>query len=490
MQGGYAGYGQAPAPYGQQIPMPDKAEISKGHKMADEDGEFEEWYKEHTCPCCTNKKSSWARIDNWCIYFCIFGGLLCMMSTFIPSWRVDDAGTTEITKHWDYSGFESRSYGIIHVKASWSQSWTTLAQAACDVRNLGQLTGLAAAALSLVNDGDCAGSESCQQGFSAHMHARCTEYQTLMRISMVTLCGTFLGIICVIAGTLITSMSKRKKSGGIAFGLYMFAGILLCSTNAVWAGISDNAFKNLSKSAWYPYPSLGAGWYIHTVGYLLILISNGVFGYVVLPTVWAYDPAQEKLDKKKAKLAKKIEREQAAKARAEELKGIIAAGQQAPPGYGQPPPGYGQPPPQAYGMQPGMQQGYGQAYPQPAPMPVAPLGFAGQSDAPIYGQGGAMPVANPGDFGLDAGYAAQQPQGYGYAAQQPDQYGGGTGGSPYSGGGDFGVGVGTGGPGMAPGVQGGDFGVGAQPGASPWAAQGQPAQPQKPAYHWPAFSGE
>merc|ERR1740138_1390158 len=119
---------------------------------------------------------------------------------FLPYWRRDPHGTTELTKYFDFKGFETKSYGIIHVKASWSQSWTTLAQATCDIRNLGQISGLAAGALKLISGtGKCSGSESCQQGFASNMHIRCLEYQTMMRISMVTMAGTFLGCILIMA---------------------------------------------------------------------------------------------------------------------------------------------------------------------------------------------------------------------------------------------------------------------------------------------------
>lgn len=461
----YQGYGQSPygpQSYGQPQPQYD---LEKKKRQGDDE-------ETHQDIRCCDSKSGFARLDNWCIFLCCFGGLMCLISTFIPLWRVDDVGTTEISNIWLYTGFDRKLYGVIHVKGSWSQSWTTLAQSACDIRNLGQLTGLAAAGIKFVSgDEGCGGSESCQQGFSSSMHARCLEYQTMMRISMVTLSGTFLAFILIIAGTLITSMSKRRKSGGIAFGFYLFAGILLMIVNIVWAAVSDNSFKNLSLSAWYPYPSLGAGFYVHTAGYALVLIWDTIFGFIILPDVWAYDPAQEKLDKKKKKLEKRMQRDQQLAQKKQELQAIVNAQQQPmhpPPGYGQqprPPPGYGQP-----------------AYPQLAPQP---LGFSqGQQGVQFQGgQGGAQPAPSGGDFGLggpgydaggqspggQTGFGLAPPAGYG-APQSPQAYG-----AP------------------APMGFGGEGGGSQSP--SPWAAgpaQGYGAAPKNlpGGYKWPAHCGQ
>jgi len=378
----YQGYGQSPQSYGQPEGIkPDFYDPKKDKGYGQEEGD--EYNRDMTC---CNSNSGFARMDNWCIFLCAFGGLLCLVSTFVPLWRVDSHGTTELERFWDYNGFDSKSYGVIHVKGSWSQSWTTLAQGACDIRNMGQIAGLGEAALRQVHwvkGGDCEGSEECQAGFASSMHMRCVEYQTMMRISMVTLCGTFIAFILIIGGTLVTSMSKRRKSGGMAFGLYLFGGLLLAIVNAVWAAVTDNSFKNLSLAAWYPYPSLHAGFYLHTMGYSLVLIFDTVFGFIVLPSVWSYDPAQEKLDKKKAKLEKRMAKEHQYAAKKEELKAIIAGqqpGQPAavnfppPPGYGQvAPAAYGQP--AGYGQQPAPSPWGQQAYPQPAAQPAQPLGF-------------------------------------------------------------------------------------------------------------------
>lgn len=410
----------------------------------------DEFYQDGVCMC--SSTSGFARLDNWCMFAIGLGGFLMMVSLFIPNWRTDPHGTTELEKYWSFSGFQSRSYGIVHVKGSWSQSWTTLAQGTCDIRNLGQITGIAAAAIKFVSGGgSCSGSEACQQGFSANMHMRCMEYQTLMRVSMVTLAGTFLGCILIMAGTLVTSMSKRKKSGGIAFGLYLFAGVLGAIVNAVWALVSDNSFKNMSSTAWYPYPSLDFSFYIHTAGYCLVLIFNSIFGYLVLPDVWTYDPAQDKLDKKKAKLEKRLAKDHQYKAKKEELQGIINGGK---PGNFPPPPGFAPgPAPRPYGQPQFPQPGAGQAYGQPQAYGQQAFG---QPQA--YGQQPAASQGGPQTFGLPpaAGEAPVQNTGFGLGAavETPVQS----------------TGFGLGAPGQL-----------AQP-----AQPAQPAGRQTGSYNWPA----
>merc|ERR1719375_1755289 len=127
-----------------------------------------------------------------------------------------------------------------------------------------------------------------------------------MTYSMVTLTGTFIGIVMCMGGTLIASLSKRKRAGGITFGLYMFASIMMMITNIAWVFVSDSAFVNLQANAWYPYPSLNIGWYMHTVGYLMLGGSNVAYGFVVLPMVWAFDPVEAKLKKVQKRYDKKL----------------------------------------------------------------------------------------------------------------------------------------------------------------------------------------
>merc|ERR1719326_532189 len=157
----YQGYGQSPQAYGQQAGPYGQMQTPPSDNKEELDDQY------YSDVSCCNSKSGFARLDNWCIFICCMGGLLCLISTFIPYWRLDSVGTKDLDLPSDYRGFNSRSYGVIHVKATWSQSWTTMAQGMCDVRNIGQVTGIIASGWSLVTSGDvtngCSGSDLCQQ---------------------------------------------------------------------------------------------------------------------------------------------------------------------------------------------------------------------------------------------------------------------------------------------------------------------------------------
>merc|ERR1719253_2165527 len=110
------------------------------------------------CWCCLASKyenKTYARVDTWCIFLCSLGAFFCLLSTFLTSWRVDSIGTTPISEHWDYEkwGFDSKGYGIIYIKGSHQQPWTSIAQSACEVRKLGQISGMASSAIKAVVTG-------------------------------------------------------------------------------------------------------------------------------------------------------------------------------------------------------------------------------------------------------------------------------------------------------------------------------------------------
>lgn len=457
----------------------------KGDGKKDMDEVVEEFEERRRCPCWYGSpKSCASKIDNWCMIGCGIGAMFAIISCFMVSWRYDPIGTSQITSYFDMSfPFQSRGYGIIYVRGSWSQSWVTIADAACQMRNIGQITALAANAVKLVSNGDCAGSESCQSGFASNMHTRCRAYEKLSTYSLMTLAGTWIACILCMAAGLLAGLSKRKRAGGISFGLFFFAAMMMMLSNLLWTFTSMAQFNELGRTAWYPYPSLGSAWYLHTIGYVMILICNGIYGHIVMPTVWAFDPVEAKIKKMEKRIERKNKKEAAFKAKKEELKNIIANGGMAPgpPGpYGMPPGGAPGMPPMQYGMPQmgGMppQGPYGVA---PPPQPV-PMGF--QHDGPpTQGMGGApIPQAQPGDFGINSGG--------GYPQQYGEQWQGQYANVPPSSG-DFGV--------NGPNQQGGgDFGVNGPPqqqmyqaapqqeyGAAP-AAAGQPQPKQK--FNWPA----
>lgn len=253
------------------------------------------------------KKKKWhEKPDSWAVLCCSVGALLLAVSMFVPYWRVGD-GTEAVEQVWDFmGGFESRSYGLIQVKSSYSQTWRTLTQQTCDYRGIAVIENLGNAAVGIIGgDLDACrntneGSQSCAQGFSAHMNSRCDLYNRMMSISYVTLGLTFCSILMSLVGGILAALSKRHKTGGFTFGLFLIAGIFALVGNIAWGAVTDAAFKELAETAWFPYPSFGVAFYLSLVGSLMLLIANGVFGYVVLPRVWKYDPLQEKYERRQA----------------------------------------------------------------------------------------------------------------------------------------------------------------------------------------------
>mmetsp|Transcript_87881 Transcript_87881/g.243805 ORF Transcript_87881/g.243805 Transcript_87881/m.243805 type:complete len:435 (-) Transcript_87881:253-1557(-) len=248
--------------------------------------------------------------------------LLLILSMFMPRWRVDRIGTQQLSAFWVLKGFEEREYGLLQVRGTFSQSWSTVATSACDFRtfgmvvNAGQLVGNAASNVVDVFkeggqlnkaadlDASCEGNNKCANGFAKHMWNRCHEYEKLFRVSMVTVAFTFVSIIMCVAGIFFGTLTNIKRTGGISFGLFLGGTILAIVMNLVWAVITDFSFKTLGEDAWFPYPSLAIGYFLHLHGGLIMFVSTGIFGYLVLPVTWAYDPAQEKIDKRNRNLQK------------------------------------------------------------------------------------------------------------------------------------------------------------------------------------------
>ena len=47
-----------------------------------------------------------------------FGTALVMIGTAIPRWRLDEHGTKPLENVWSFSGFESKSYGLMTATCS------------------------------------------------------------------------------------------------------------------------------------------------------------------------------------------------------------------------------------------------------------------------------------------------------------------------------------------------------------------------------------
>jgi hypothetical protein len=308
--------------------------------------------------------------------------------------------------------------------------------------------------------------------------------------------ANFFACLMIAAGCTVFGLSKRKRTGGVAFGLWTFAGIMAAIMGTVWACVTDASFKTLSQTSWYPYPSLHVSFYMHVGGYSLVLINTTIFGFLVLPDVWKFDPAQEKLDKLQRKMDRKKEKETRHARKKEELQRFIGQQQQGYGGYAPQPAAYGQVAPAGGYMQPMQQQNLKGVYGMTQGNGGMPVAIPGQQP-----QGyGAPPGQVQTGFGLAP---APIPQGYGgpgYGGGQPNlssmppgaggppgmQQGGtgGTGSGPGYGGGQPNLSSmppGTGGS-YGPSYGGGQPNLGAMPGAK--------RPPGPGGYNWPAAQGQ
>lgn len=233
--------------------------------------------------------------------------ILCLLAgLFIPRWRFDPIGLTPLKTYYDLSGgFESKSYGIVHVQGSYSQSWTFVAEAACDILNFAQAVALVRHVFE-----SCDGTETCSGAFASAMHHRCTEYERIQKLSYMMLICTFSALMMAMAGMLTAAFSRRKRTGGISFGLWVCAGFVSGGADLAWVLTTHDAFNNLKRYSWYPYPPLHAGFYVYTAGVVLLLACGGIYGAIWLPKAWVHDDATQKLEIRNWKLQRKFNRKQ------------------------------------------------------------------------------------------------------------------------------------------------------------------------------------
>mmetsp|Transcript_145062 Transcript_145062/g.404133 ORF Transcript_145062/g.404133 Transcript_145062/m.404133 type:complete len:422 (-) Transcript_145062:110-1375(-) len=362
--------------------------------------------------------------------------MLLILSMFMPRWRVDRVGTQQLSAFWVVTGFEQREYGLLQVRGSFSQSWHTVVQSACDFRtfgmvvNAGNLIGNAAGdAIDAFKKGgesdkvadldkSCSGNDKCANGFAQHMWNRCHEYEKIFRISLVTVGCTFAAIIMSVSGVFVACLTKIPRTGGISFGLFLGGSVMTVAVNMVWAIITDLSFKRLGEDAWFPYPSLAVGYFLHLIGGFTLSASTGIFGYLVVPIAMAYDPEEEKLNKMNRKLMKQPKSPVCASSFPQQPCFPSAPTTQDPgfaaPGSGPAPLMYGQPNSQ-FGATPcgGPQAPFaGQA-----PGSNATFGFGGPG---TYGGGG--PPTDSVPF-LQASEAADGPADVEAGGAAPPQYG-------------------------------------------------------------------
>eukprot|EP00439_Symbiodinium_sp_Y106_P078983 s1032_g17.t1 len=249
--------------------------------------------------CATRVKKIFEKVEYAAVAMCGFGTAMVMIGTAIPRWRLDERGTKPLENVWSFSGFESKSYGLMTVYAKSARSWDVIVRMTCEWQGLkGAQIG---AIIQQGWHGDCDGSQQCGDGFTNHVYTRCIEYDRMQTVSMAVLFISMLTIILAILGILMACFGSLRL-GGCAYGLLLFAGFVSIVSNVIWAVVTWVAFSNLGEDAWYPYPSLAIGWFVHLYGGITLLVSSAVFGWLVMPLVHAFDAEKSKLQKRKNKL--------------------------------------------------------------------------------------------------------------------------------------------------------------------------------------------
>lgn len=318
------------------------------------------------------------RTEVWAVWVCILGALLVAASTFLARWRVDEVGTAEMDKYWYNQGFETKTYGLLRLQGAMVQSWSTVVTSLCQYRNYGQVMGGIQSLIEMVKNKDwdlsgCKGSEQCAGGFITSIQVRCQEYEKMWQVSTTVMVFNFVAVVLTGFAAMLSLLTDRRKTGGLAFGMFLFAGAMVTAANAAWALVTDGSFKRIMETAWYPYPTLGIAYFVNLYGGVVILAAAGVFGFLVVPEVWNFDPEQEELDERKRKLKKlQVSAAQQQHLQHRQLMQLQSAPltQSTPPFYNDAPcsapPQYGhqdfEPPPTAFG----------QAYPPPGDMTFAP----------------------------------------------------------------------------------------------------------------------
>lgn len=355
--------------------------------------------------------------ETWALFITCWGLTLIAASCFTPRWRVDDYGTQPLEDKWIFAGFTSKTYGLLQIIGASTQSWRIVAQTTCDYMTYAAITSGVSIIVSAGESWSSADSATeaydgtsdaitntiDSLGFMGHMQVRCDEYTKMSTTSSIVLSFSALIVIMSTMALMFSVMSKRRKTGGIIFGVNIVGGVFGLCCNIAWAVTTDVAFKRIGESAWYPYPSLGIGYYMHLWGSLSVICATCLYGVLVIPQTLAYDAVQEKIDKKEEKLAR-------LRNAAEQEEMMINAMQQQPQQFGAPmqqqQPQYFPPPPGGF-QQGGFQQngfqqgGFQQGGFQQGP-PQFQGGFAGDPNAagqqqgspqdPYYGGPARMPA--------------------------------------------------------------------------------------------------
>ncbi|CAE7267923.1 DGK2, partial [Symbiodinium natans] len=250
--------------------------------------------------CATRIKKIFEKVEYAAVAMCSFGTVMIMIGTAMPRWRLDEHGTKPLENVWSVSGFPSKSYGLMMVYAKSSRSWDVIVRMTCEWQGLkgAQIGGI----IQQVWSGDCDGSQQCGHGFTDHVYTRCIEYDRIHTVSLIVLVISLVTIILSLLGVLMAAFGSLKRLGGCAYGFLLLSGFLATASNIVWAVVTHFAFSKLGEDAWYPYPDLAIGWFLHLYGGVTILIAGRIFGWLVMPLVRSFDSEKSALEKRKNKL--------------------------------------------------------------------------------------------------------------------------------------------------------------------------------------------
>lgn len=288
------------------------------------------------------KKEPEALKDKLVTWACLLGGLLVLV-TIIPNvpWRVA-AASPMLTSRFSMA----RTYSLFSIGTNLGQpvSWMKMRGDLCKkVQEMSVLNPITALVGTVVGSipgvggalGGCSNWAACKD----HAVQRCAAYGTLAAAGMACLLLNLVGAIASFMVPVMKSMElqgKKKKDQDAARKTTMVTTIVAFAcpfvSTVTWVGLSDSTFKQLQRTAFFPYPAASAGAYLAGVGVFILFV--GMFcGITRVYPLFRPKEAQTE--------------EEYADAVPEEAAALL-------PGLGMGPPGMGPP-----GMGPGMGMGMG-----------------------------------------------------------------------------------------------------------------------------------
>jgi hypothetical protein len=168
-------------------------------------------------------------------------------------------------------GFATRHYGLLNVVGNRPQSWASLANSACDrfklYNNTAHLEPIAPVC------GSSGNPEVCSGAFLTHLETRCAAYNDLTIVSWATLSLIIIGLALgfgSLSSILFTSLAKWKRF--IVAGLTL-SGIFLAGSSIGWYIFSTIYFRDIAKTATYPFPEVSVGFFLGVGGGVAALIA-------------------------------------------------------------------------------------------------------------------------------------------------------------------------------------------------------------------------